>query len=85
MSWGGQVRIPAIQVSLPTHIELAFILLSVAKLQAAINQVVTKATYKGNAVRLQSAIHRAGGVTQAIYIVEQVVATGEPVLSRADD
>ena len=59
--------------------------LSVAKLQAAIHQVLTKATYKENAVRLQSAIHRAGGVTQAIDIVEQVVATGEPVLSRADD
>lgn len=55
---------------------------SVAKLRKAINQVLTEASYKENAVRLQASIHRAGGVVKAIDIVEQVLDTGKPVLSR---
>lgn len=57
--------------------------LSVPKLQNAIQKVLTQDSYKKNALRLQEAIHRAGGVSRAIDIVEQVVATGKPVLSDA--
>ncbi|MEL6262528.1 MAG: nucleotide disphospho-sugar-binding domain-containing protein, partial [Cyanobacteria bacterium J06626_6] len=54
--------------------------ISVTKLQTAIFKVLEDATYKENAVKLQSAIHRAGGVKRAIDIVEQVIATRQPVL-----
>ncbi|MEO0647476.1 MAG: glycosyltransferase, partial [Cyanobacteria bacterium J06650_10] len=56
--------------------------ISVAKLQAAISKVLTASVYKENALRLQSSIHRAGGVKRAIDIVEQVIATGQPVLAE---
>jgi zeaxanthin glucosyltransferase len=48
--------------------------LSAAKLQEAIKKVLTEESYKQNAVRLQEAIHRAGGVSRAIDIVEKAVA-----------
>lgn len=54
---------------------------NVDTLRTAINQVLTNTTYKENAVKLQSSIHRAGGVKKAIDIVEQVMATGKPVLA----
>lgn len=54
---------------------------NVPKLRAAIQKVLTEDSYKKNAVRLQEAIQKAGGVSRAIDIVEQVVATGKPVLS----
>lgn len=47
---------------------------SVDKLRKAIKQVLTEDSYKKNAVRLQEAIRRAGGVRQAADIIEQVVA-----------
>lgn len=47
---------------------------SVDRLHNAITQVLTEDSYKKNAVRLQEAIHRAGGVTRAADIIEQVVA-----------
>ncbi|MCC5667435.1 glycosyltransferase [Nostoc sp. CHAB 5784] len=56
---------------------------NVPKLRAAIQKVLTEDSYKKNAVRLQEAIQKAGGVSRAIDIVEQVVATGKPVLSDA--
>ena len=56
--------------------------MSVAKLRTAIDKVLTNATYKENAARLQSSIHGAGGVKKAIDIVEQVIATGQPVLAE---
>ncbi len=55
---------------------------SVEKLQKAIKQVLTEDSYKKNALRLQEAIKRAGGVSRAADIIEQVVATGKPVLSH---
>ncbi|MEL6787565.1 MAG: nucleotide disphospho-sugar-binding domain-containing protein, partial [Cyanobacteria bacterium J06607_15] len=55
---------------------------SVAKLRKAVNKVLTQASYKENAVRLQSSIARAGGVVKAIDIVEQVLGADKPVLSR---
>ena len=55
--------------------------LSVEKLQKAIKRVLTEDSYKKNALRLQEAIKRAGGVSRAADIVEQVVHTGKPVLA----
>jgi zeaxanthin glucosyltransferase len=49
------------------------------RLQAAVKQVLAEDSYKQNAVRLQAAIHRAGGVSRAADIVEQVAQTGQPV------
>jgi MGT family glycosyltransferase len=53
--------------------------LSIAKLQPAIERVFTQDSYKQNAVRLQMAIQRAGGVQRAADIVEQVAATGKSI------
>lgn len=53
--------------------------LSVFKLKSAIKRVLTEDSYKKNALRLQQAIYRAGGVRRAADIVEQVVFTGKPV------
>jgi zeaxanthin glucosyltransferase len=55
---------------------------NVSRLRTAIQKVLTEDSYKQNAVRLQSCIHRAGGVSRAIDIVEQVVSTGKPVLAQ---
>ncbi|MBD2535693.1 glycosyltransferase [Nostoc flagelliforme FACHB-838] len=55
---------------------------NVPKLRTAIQKVLTEDSYKQNAVRLQEAIRKAGGVSRAIDIVEQVVATGKPVLAE---
>jgi MGT family glycosyltransferase len=56
--------------------------LNVPKLRAAIKQVMTQTSYKKNALRLQEAIHRAGGVSRAADIVEQVISTGKSVLAQ---
>ncbi|MCC5611354.1 glycosyltransferase [Nostoc sp. CHAB 5834] len=55
--------------------------LTVPKLRNAVQKVLTEDSYKKNAVRLQEAIQRAGGVIRAIDIVEQAVSTGKPVLA----
>ncbi len=55
---------------------------NVPRLRTAIQKVLTEDSYKQNAVRLQSCIRRAGGVSRAIDIVEQVVSTGKPVLAQ---
>ena len=47
--------------------------LSVPRLQAAIERVLTENSYKQNANRLREAIRSAGGVSRAADIVEQVV------------
>lgn len=52
------------------------------RLRAAVKRVLTEDSYKQNAVRLQTAIHRAGGVSRAADIVEQVAQTGQPVLAQ---
>lgn len=56
--------------------------LSVPKLRAAIQRVLTEDSYKKNASRLQEAIRRAGGVSRAADIIEQAVSTGKPVLAQ---
>jgi MGT family glycosyltransferase len=55
---------------------------NVARLRTAIQKVLTEDSYKQNALRLQEAIRRAGGVSRAADIIEQVVATGKPVLAQ---
>lgn len=54
--------------------------IDVAKLQTAIQKVLTENSYKENAVRLQKAIEQAGGASRAADIIEQVIASGKPVL-----
>ncbi|MEH2236427.1 glycosyltransferase [Nostoc sp.] len=54
---------------------------NVPKLRSAIQKVLTEDSYKKNAIRLQEAIKKAGGVSRAIDIVEQAVSTGKPVIS----
>lgn len=55
--------------------------LSASRLHKAVQRLLTEDTYKQNALRLQTAIRRAGGVHRAADIVEQVVQTGQPVLA----
>ena len=55
--------------------------MSVEKLQNAIKRVLTEDSYKKNALRLQEAIRRAGGVSRAADIIERVISTGQPVLA----
>jgi zeaxanthin glucosyltransferase len=56
--------------------------LSSSRLRAAVKQVLTEESYKQSAVRLQAAIRRAGGVSRAADIVEQVAQTDQPVLAQ---
>ena len=56
--------------------------LNVPRLRDAIKQVLTEESYKQNALRLQAATLRAGGVTRAADIIEQAVSTGKPVLAQ---
>jgi zeaxanthin glucosyltransferase len=56
--------------------------LTSSRLQAAIEKVLTEDSYKQNAVKLQTAIHRAGGVSRAADLVERVAQTGQPVLAQ---
>ncbi|NEP47849.1 MAG: glycosyltransferase [Moorea sp. SIO3C2] len=53
----------------------------VEKLKNAIKRVLTEDSYKKNALRLQEGIRRAGGVSRAANIIEQVAATGKPVFT----
>jgi zeaxanthin glucosyltransferase len=54
--------------------------LNASKLRGALKQVLTEDSYKKNALRLQAAIKRAGGVKKAADIVEQVLSTGKPIV-----
>ncbi len=58
------------------------ITLSVPKLRAAMEQVLTEDSYRKNASRLQEAIAHSGGVSRAADIVEQAISTGKPVLAQ---
>lgn len=55
--------------------------LSVPRLRSAIERVLTQDSYKQNALRLQEAIRKAGGVTRAADIIEKAVFTRKPVLA----
>jgi zeaxanthin glucosyltransferase len=52
-----------------------------SRLRTAVQQVLAEDRYKQNAVRLQAAIRRSGGVSRAADILEQVARTGQPVLA----
>ena len=56
--------------------------LSVPKLRDAIAGVLKDDTYRKNTSRLAEAIARAGGVSRAADIIEQVISTGKPVLAH---
>lgn len=56
--------------------------LSVPRLRAAVQQVLTQNSYQKNAARLQEAMRHSGGVSRAADIVEQAVSTGLPVLAH---
>lgn len=56
--------------------------LSVERLQKAVKQVLIGDSYKKNALRLQEAIERSGGVNRAADIIEQAASTGKPVLAQ---
>ncbi|NEP18907.1 MAG: glycosyltransferase [Leptolyngbya sp. SIO4C1] len=55
--------------------------LSVPRLRQAIATVLTTDTYRDHARRLQAAIQNAGGVSRAADIVEQAIATRQPVMA----
>ncbi len=65
-----------------TGLVIPFKKLTVPKLQKAIKTVLKDSKYRNNAQKLQAAMHKAGGVKQAADIVEQVIATGKPVLAQ---
>lgn len=50
-----------------------------ASLRTAIQAVLTQETYRQNALRLQTAIQQAGGTARAVDIIEQAIATRQPV------
>ena len=54
--------------------------LNVARLREAVRRVLAEDSYKQNALRLQAAIRRAGGVTRAADIIEKAVSTGRSVV-----
>jgi len=56
--------------------------LNVPRLRDAIKQVLTEESYKQNALRLQAATLRAGGVTRAADIIEQAIFTGKPAQTQ---
>ncbi|HBB32360.1 MAG TPA: glycosyl transferase family 1 [Cyanobacteria bacterium UBA8803] len=56
--------------------------LTVPRLRSAIAQVLRAESYKKNALRLQEAIRRAGGVSRAADVIEEVVVKGQPVLAQ---
>ena len=55
--------------------------LSVPRLREAVQQVWAEDSYRQNAAKLRESIHQAGGVVRAADLVEQVIATGKPVLA----
>lgn len=56
--------------------------LNVPRLRTAIKRVLTEDSYKQNALRLQQAIQKAGGVSRAADIIEQAISTGKPVMKQ---
>ncbi len=55
--------------------------LTVEKLEHAITEVLTQDSYRRNTIRMQQAILKAGGLTKAVNIIEQVARTQEPVIA----
>lgn len=55
--------------------------LSVPRLRKTIKRVLTKESYKQNALRLQEDIRSYEGVSRAVDIIEQAVSIGKPVIN----
>lgn len=55
--------------------------LNIPRLRRAVQRVLREDSYKQNALRLQKAIAKAGGVSRAADIIEQAISTGKPVLA----
>ena len=55
--------------------------LRVPRLRKAIKRVLTNDAYRQSALKLQAAIDQAGGVRRAADIIEQAIATGEPIIA----
>jgi zeaxanthin glucosyltransferase len=53
--------------------------LTAARLQTALQLVLTQASYRDNAVRLQQSIAQSGGVKRAADIIELAISTRQPV------
>ena len=56
--------------------------LSTYKLKTAIIKVLTEASYRENALRLQQAIRQSGGVSRAADVVIQAITTEKPINYR---
>lgn len=54
--------------------------LTAPKLRSVIQTILTEASYKTQALRLQAAIQNAGGVQHAANLIETAIATGRPVV-----
>ena len=55
--------------------------LTIARLRTSILKVLQDPSYRQNAIAMQAAIRQSGGVTTAVQIIEQALATGQPVLT----
>ena len=56
--------------------------LSVDRLRIAIERVLTDVSYSKNALKLQESMLQSGGTSRAADIIEQVMTTGQPVLTN---
>ena len=56
--------------------------LTVSELRKNIEQVMGNTSYYDNATNLQKSIKKAGGAKRAVNVIEQVIATGKPVLNN---
>ncbi|PZV12056.1 MAG: glycosyl transferase family 1 [Pseudanabaena sp.] len=54
--------------------------LTIPKLRNAIQTVLTQPKYRDNSKKMQAAMQKSGGVNLAANIIEEVIATGKPVL-----
>lgn len=55
--------------------------LTVERLKAALEQVLSNPSYRASAARLQASIAECGGVRTAADVIEQAVSTRQPVLA----
>ncbi|MDJ0544032.1 MAG: glycosyltransferase, partial [Microcystis sp. M53601_WE4] len=55
--------------------------LEVPRLRKAIEKVLSFPSYRENALKMQKALQKTGGVKMAADIVEKAISTGQPVLS----
>lgn len=54
------------------------------KLRALVKRVLNEDVYKKNAAKVRESIRQSGGFTRAVDMVEQVIATREPVFAEQE-